>query len=888
MNNWHARNISDLVLESGTDIINGRTTRNSEHNKRKRNNNIFLLPAIDSSAMVKKMASDASLILLVVTFLISAFVGQRTESLIGILIVVVSFAFGVYTQYRSSLRINNSYRLLLPDAKVVDNGVTSRLSVYDVEVNDLITFSQGDIITADARLVTSSSLIVAERFINEVTGRQEYKKYQKDHLHISNEEDSLHSPNMVYAGSMVIAGKGSAIVTAIGNDTVVCKNSSAISIVSENDRPAFLRSFLKKSRTFSLAVLLSVIPICFLGICTCSLAGSGDVNFLSMFALSLALAATSMSEPIISAAETIITKELLPSSIVSKSEKKYGSKVTKFSSAEEIASTDTFLLLGPDTLIDQRQLVRHIFFSGGQYRFDALRSNEIRDFVQHIAPYFSLMPGSSIKGNDKIIGEFISSFNDIVIDRSHRAKFLKNFPSKGARSCVFEFDSEGNPNSYIAATSDISLLQQCQAFRTEGGGLWNFSSDDKKEAFEFFIAHSKSEFSKPIAFFSRDFSESKLVFEGIVCIGAEFPYADGEIMENFLEAGIHPILVLEAENDRNIQIANNCGFLTSHNDIAISSDYQKAGLSVSDANLSTKIYVGFGRKGTQAIAQRLADNSRKVLPIIKDSANRHDVLPFNIYATHVRESLDSVKIASSLSIVPNVSENKTGGIADALKAVQASSMSFLKLGVFKNYLVFSAFLRIFTIALPLLFGYFSNVISTNALLICGFFTDFAALFSIAYFQGIPVNAKNALTETKKLFYLSSSLISAFCALISSVIILCTMGCLVRTEVFLVNDAGFVTSVFLFITSVISIAGFLLILRGRTRNHKINVCYMVVLSVLLLTIMGIFFVPHVAVNIRATSLKPTILPYIAASSVVTLIIVVLLIGNLSSFSSKKRI
>lgn len=888
MNNWHARNISDLVLESGTDIINGRTTRNSEHNKRKKNNNIFLLPTVDSSTMVRKMASDASLILLVIAFLITSIFGQLTESLIGILIILAAFVFGVYTQYRSSLRITNSYRLLLPDAKVVENGIISRLSVYDVEVNDLITFSQGDIITADARLVASSSLVVAERIINEVTGRQEYKKYQKDHLHISDEDDVLHSPNMVYAGSMVVAGKGSAIVTAIGNDTVICKNFSAISIVSENDRPTFFRSFLKKSRTFSLAILLSVIPICLLGICTRSLAGTGDANFLSMFALSLALAATSMSEPIISAAETIITKELLPSSIVAKSEKTHRSKVTKFSSAEEIALTDTFLILSSDTLIDQRQLVRHIFFSGAKYRFDTLRSNEIRDFVQHIAPYFSLMPSSSIKGNDKIIGEFISSFNEIFVDKSSRAKFLKNFPVKGARSCVFEFDSEGNPCSYITATADISLLQHCNDFRTEGGGLWNFSADDTKEAVEFFSMHSKSEFSEPIAFFSRNNSECKLVFEGIVCVGEEFPYVDGEIVDDLLEAGIHPILVLESETSRNIEIANKCGFLKSNNDIAISSDYQKAGLSVSDAHLSTKIYIGFGRKGTQAIAKRLADNSRKVLPIIKDSANRYDVLPYNIYATHVRESLDSVKIASSLSIVPNIAEKETGGIADALKAVQASSMAFLKLGVFKNYLVFSAFLRIFTIGLPLLFGYSSNIVSANALLLCGFFSDFAALFSIAYFCGVPVNAKNALAETKKLFYLSSSLISVFCALISSVLILCTMGYLVRTDVLSFKNASTVISIFLLVTSVISILGFLLILRSKTRDHKINICYMVILAFLFLASAGIFFVPDMAVLTGVVSLKLAVIPYIAASSVLTLIIVVLLIGNLSSFSSKKQI
>jgi hypothetical protein len=64
--------------------------------------------------------------------------------------------------------------------------------------------------------------------------------------------------------------------------------------------------------------------------------------------------------------------------------------------------------------------------------------------------------------------------------------------------------------------------------------------------------------------------------------------------------------------------------------------------------------------------------------------------------------------------------------------------------------------------------------------------------------------------------------------------------------------------------------------------------MVILAFLFLASAGIFFVPDMAVLTGVVSLKLAVIPYIAASSVLTLIIVVLLIGNLSSFSSKKQI
>lgn len=883
MKDWHTRDISDIVLETGTDINQGRKNLSSDR-KRKKNNKIFLLPLADPASIIKKMASDASLALLIVSYLLSCFIGSISDSITGILIIGIAFFCGAYIKYRSSLRISNSYRMLLPQAKVVENGTSFRLSIYDVEVGDLINFTQGDIIPADARLVTSSSLFVAEREINELTGRSEYKKHQKDHNYISNEAEDIHCPNMVYAGSMVISGKGSAIVSAIGNDTIICRNHNGVLLVPENDSPEFLRTFLNKSRKFSLATLIAAIPVMLLVIYLQTINGNSNIDFLSMFVLSLALAATSMGELTISSAEAIITKELLPSSIISKTEKQAESKITKLSAAEDLAQTDSFLILCPETMIDERQLVRRIYFSGKQYRFDALNSAQIKDFVYQIAPFYLYMAPSSMTDVDKVIGDFCESKNSKFIN-SRRTKFVKNFPINGARSCVFEFDDDGMPISYIAKTKDISLIHSCSSFRTEGGGLWKLDEKDIAEALEYFEKCASSVSLETTVFYSYNKSENQLIFEGIVAVGQEYPYQNGDLCDNLLEAGVLPILVLEEENDRNLEIAYNCGLFKNNNDIAICSEYQKAGLDVSDAHLSTKIFVGFGRKGTQSISKRLSENSKKVLPIIKDSANRRDSSSFNIYATHSQKSFDSVKIASAISIIPSISD-KHGGLSDALKAVQACSMAFLKLGVYKNYLVFSAVLRIITLCIPLIAGYYNNVLSPISVLLCGFFGDFVALLSIAYSKGIPVKAKNTVTETKKLFYPSTALVSAFCSLIMSIIILCTVGYLTKTDAILGNEASFYISVFVFAVQIAALGGFLLILHSRTRAHKFNFMYFSILLFVLLCLAGFFFV-GINAFVGITTPNPLIIPHLLASAAVSAIVIVLIVGNLSSFASSKR-
>lgn len=888
MNRWHTCEISDVVLETGTDVIQGRKNLSSDR-KRKRNNRVFLIPSADSATIIKRMASDASLTLLVVTYLISLLFGSFKDSLVGIILLFTSFVCGSYIKYRSSLRISNSYRLLLPEAKVIENGKNMRLSIFDVEVGDLIVFSQGDIIPADARLVSSASLVVAERELNEITGRYEYRRYEKDHEYISHDQDESHCPNMVYAGAMVIAGKGSAIVSAIGKDTKIFETHGGISVVPENDSPDFLTEFLKKSRRFSLFTLMFVVPTVLISIYFRTVGEGADVNFLSMFILALALSATSMSELSISSAEAIITKELLPSSLISKIEKKQESKITKLSVAEQLAKTDTLLILSPETLIDENKLVRRIYFSGNQYRFDTLKSTQIKDFSAQVVAFYSHMSPSSMNDTDRIISDFAVNLIGDKNAKQGKAKFINNYPIHGARSCVYGFDNEGNPFGYIVKATDLSLLNTCTSFRTEGGGLWKLEQKDVADITAAFGKYSSANSLDVAVFFSHNESENGLIFEGIIAVGEEYPYCNGELTDELLEAGIHSILVLEEESDRNIEIAYNCGLCKSSSDIAIYSDYERAGLSVSDANLSAKVYVGFGRKGTQTISKRLADNSKKVLPIIKDSANRSDVSPYSgVYATHAQTSYDSVKIASSVSIMPNSSSDKRGGLSDALRVVQACSMAFLKLGIYKNYLVFSSLLRIFSVCLPIVFGHSLNVISPIALFVCGFFCDFAALISIAYSGGVPVKAKNTVSETQKLFYLSTSALTSFCSLILSAVILCTIGYMTKGGIVASNSASFFISILIITVQIASLGGFLLILRGKTRSHKFNFSYFLIFVIVLSAVVTLVLVPDLAFLFNFTAPLPAILPYIVAVGGIAFVLIVIIIGNLSSFGANNRL
>ena len=83
MSNWHKYAVSDIALDFGTDVKNGKSNVRRDR-KRRGDNTVFLLPTVDSKSEIKKLVSDASVILLAIVYILSAFLGRVTESLVGL------------------------------------------------------------------------------------------------------------------------------------------------------------------------------------------------------------------------------------------------------------------------------------------------------------------------------------------------------------------------------------------------------------------------------------------------------------------------------------------------------------------------------------------------------------------------------------------------------------------------------------------------------------------------------------------------------------------------------------------------------------------------------------------------------------------------------------
>ena len=473
---WHKADIADVALELGTDTKAGRMNMDSTR-KRRRENNVISVPEVNPKSIIQRIASDASFVLLSISYIIAACLGHLNEALFALPLLVFVFISSCCIKYLSEKKISASHRMLLPQAKIIENGKRRHIDVSEVEVGDLIYFGKGDIIPSDARLVSSTDLIVAERFYNEISGKPEYRYFTKDCNAVYTDDLTAFSyANMVYASSFVSSGRGSAIVTAVGKDTKIAKLHKGVSLIPENDAPLFFKSFKRLTRILSLTVLFLTIflSLFMIYLTTCGKLPGGENDLIYIFLILLATATASMSEPIASSAEIILTRALF------KTKGKKESCVTNLSATEKIAEADTLLILCPEILKDTRKHVRRVWFSDTEYRFDKLKNKELGSFLNMLSGFYKYQRAAVDASDLNAIKKLLSFFeNDIQSDlHPTKPRLIRNFPFEGARTCVYA--TEGDyPIEYFTQSSDPNIVSGCEYFRTEEGSKWKFDENTR-------------------------------------------------------------------------------------------------------------------------------------------------------------------------------------------------------------------------------------------------------------------------------------------------------------------------------------------------------------------------------------------------------------------------
>lgn len=177
--------------------------------------------------------SDFMVLILLASTVISALMGEMTEAITIIAIVVINAIMGFIQEYRTERTMEALKGLAAPTARVIRECTLESIPAEQVVPGDLLILEAGDRVPADALLIDVNSLQVDESLLTgesvpvEKSTEAENKK----------RAGAGTKKNCVYMGTIVTNGRAKAVVYATGMGTEMGRIADMIQNIDEEETP---------------------------------------------------------------------------------------------------------------------------------------------------------------------------------------------------------------------------------------------------------------------------------------------------------------------------------------------------------------------------------------------------------------------------------------------------------------------------------------------------------------------------------------------------------------------------------------------------------------------------------------------------------------------------
>ncbi len=165
-------------------------------------------------AVLARQLRSALLVLLLVTALVSAALGQRTDAAIIGTILAISVGLGFVNEYRAERAVEALHEQIRHDVPALRDGRWSDVDVTDLVPGDIVRLQLGMIVPADVRLIEATDLECDEAVL---TGEAEPVAKSVDPVAPGSAVAELSS--CAFMGTTVREGAGQGVVVATGGRT---------------------------------------------------------------------------------------------------------------------------------------------------------------------------------------------------------------------------------------------------------------------------------------------------------------------------------------------------------------------------------------------------------------------------------------------------------------------------------------------------------------------------------------------------------------------------------------------------------------------------------------------------------------------------------------------
>ncbi|HPO17247.1 MAG TPA: calcium-translocating P-type ATPase, PMCA-type [Candidatus Hydrogenedentes bacterium] len=234
---WHTIPAEDALRALKIDAQQGLDTPEASHRLAQHGPNELTEKGIKSPWRILWEQLTAFLVLILIgAAVLSLAVGETTDAIAILVIVVLNALLGLSQEYRAEKAMAALKRMATPNVRVRRNGHVVEISAKELVPGDIVFLEAGAAVPADGRLIEAANLRIQEAAL---TGESE--PVEKDILPTAADAALGDRKNMAYLGTAVTYGRGLMLITSTGMNTELGRIASMLQSVEREPTPLQVR-----------------------------------------------------------------------------------------------------------------------------------------------------------------------------------------------------------------------------------------------------------------------------------------------------------------------------------------------------------------------------------------------------------------------------------------------------------------------------------------------------------------------------------------------------------------------------------------------------------------------------------------------------------------------